>query len=86
MDERKRVAAEEARPLKEQATTKSQKAAQWSQRVGEMKKVQPRDDRGIEEAETKFNELRRESRDLAATAKEIEDAVYDLKAVTRIRG
>jgi type I restriction enzyme M protein len=81
MDERKRVAAEEARPLKEQATTKSQKAAQWSQRVGEMKKVQPRDDRGIEEAETKFNELRRESRDLAATAKEIEDAVYDLKAV-----
>ena len=81
MDERKRVAAEEARPLKERAAAKSQEAAQWSQRIGEMKKVQPRDDRGIEQAETKVNELRRESRDLAATAKEIEDAVYDLKAV-----
>ena len=30
MDERKRVAAEEARPLKEQSTAKSQQAAQWT--------------------------------------------------------
>jgi type I restriction enzyme M protein len=81
MDERKRIAAEEARPLKERAIAKSQEAAQWSQRIAEMKKVQPRDDRGIEEAEGKVHELKRESRDFAATAKEIEDAIYDLKAV-----
>jgi hypothetical protein len=34
-----------------------------------------------QEAEAKVRELTRESRDLAAKAKEIEDAVYDLKAV-----
>ena len=37
--------------------------------------------KAIEEAEAKVKELTRESRDLAAKAKEIEDAVYDLKAV-----
>jgi type I restriction enzyme M protein len=81
MDERKRIASEAARPLKEQATAKSQQAAQWSQRVVDLKKTKPRDDQGIEQAEAKVKELSRESRDLAAKAKEIEDAVYDLKAV-----
>jgi len=81
MDERKRIAAEEARPLKEQATAKSQQAAQWSQRVADLKKAKPRNDQAIEEAEAKVKELTRESRDLAGKAKEIEDAVYDLKAV-----
>ncbi|MBA4397814.1 MAG: hypothetical protein C0394_10615, partial [Syntrophus sp. (in: bacteria)] len=81
MDERKRLAAEEARPLKEKSTAKSQQAAQWLQRVADLKKVKPRDDRAIEEAEAKSKELTRESRELASKAKEIEDAVYDLKAV-----
>lgn len=81
MDERKRVAAEEARPFKEQSTAKSQQAAHWSQRIADLKKAIPRDDQAIEEAEGKVKELTRESRDLAAKAKEIEDAVYDLKAV-----
>jgi type I restriction enzyme M protein len=81
MDERKRLAAEGARPLKEKSTAKSRQAAQWLQRVADLKKVKPRDDRAIEEAEAKSNELTRESRELASKAKEIEDAVYDLKAV-----
>lgn len=81
MDARKQLAAQQARPFKEQATTKSQHAAQWSQRLAEMKKAKPRDDHAIEEAEARFKELTRESRELAAKAKEIEDAVYDLKAV-----
>ncbi|MDP2895062.1 MAG: N-6 DNA methylase [bacterium] len=81
MDERKRIAAEEARPLKEQSTAKSQQAAQWNERLKDLKKARPRDDRAIEEAEAKAAGLARESRDLAAKAKEIEDAVYDLKAV-----
>ena len=81
MDARKQSAAEQARPLKEKATAKGQQAAQWSQRVADLKKARPRDDQAIEDAEAKVKELTRESRDLAGKAKEIEDAVYDLKAV-----
>lgn len=81
MDERKRLAAEEARPLTEKSTAKGQEAARWLQRVADLKKVKPRGDRAIEEAEVKFKELTRETRELASKAKEIEDAVYDLKAV-----
>ena len=51
------------------------------QRVADLKKAKPRDDQAIEQAEATIKELTRESRDLAAKAKEIEDAVYDLKAV-----
>ena len=46
-----------------------------------MKKQIILDDRVIEEAEAKITELTREVRDLFSKAKEIEDAVYDLKAV-----
>ena len=81
MDERKRVATEEARPFKEQSTAKGQQAAQWNERLKDLKKAKPLDDQAIVEAEAKVKELSRESRDLAAKAKEIEDAVYDLKAV-----
>ena len=81
MDERKRVAADEAQPLKAQATEKAQHAAQWSQRLADLKKIKPRNDSAIEEAETKVKELTREARDFAAKTKEIEDSVYDLKAV-----
>lgn len=81
LDERKRIAAEEARPLKEQSTTKSQQAAKWSEKLKDLKKAKPRDEAAIDEAEAKVEQLTRESRDLASNAKEIEDAVYDLKAV-----
>ena len=81
MDTRKQTAAEQARPLKEQATAKGQQAAQWSQRVTDLKEARPRDDQAIKEAEVKVKKLTREARDLAGKAKEIEDAVYDLKAV-----
>lgn len=81
MDERKRTAAEEARPFKEQATAKRQQAAQWKERVNELKNAALRDQQAIAEAEAKVKELSREARELAAEAKRIEDAVYDLKAV-----
>jgi type I restriction enzyme M protein len=81
MDERKRAAAEQAKPLKEQSTAKSQHTVQWSQRVMDLKKAKPRDENAIEKVEAKIKELARESRDLAGKAKEIEDAVYNLKAV-----
>lgn len=81
MDARKQAAAEQTRPLKEQATAKNQQAAQWSQRVADLKKAKLRNDQAIEEAEAKVKELTHESRDLASKVKEIEDTVYDLKAV-----
>ena len=81
MDARKQSAAEEARPFKEQSSVKGQQAAQWAQRLADLKKAKPRNDQTIGEAEAKVKELTRESRELAAKAKEVEDAVYDLKAV-----
>lgn len=81
IDERKRIAVEQSRPIKDQATIKSQQAAQWSQRLTDLKKEKPRDDQTFEEAQTKLKELMREARELETKAKEIEDAVYDLKAV-----
>jgi type I restriction enzyme M protein len=81
LDERKRVASEDARPLKEQATAKRQESALWSQRVADLKKARPRDEQEIADAMAKAKDLMRESREFASTAKEIEDAVYDLKAV-----
>ena len=81
MDERKHKAAEEARPFKEKSTVASQKAAQITERLKELKKTAPRKSEVIEEAETMIAALTRESRTHAAKAKEIEDAVYDLKAV-----
>jgi len=81
MDERKRIAAEEARPLKEQSTARGREVAQWNERLTELKKARPRDEAAIKEAQAKVKELTREARDLAAKAKAVEDAVYDLKAV-----
>ncbi len=85
MDVRKDKASEEAQPFKEQTTVKGQEAAQWNERVKELKKAKPRDERALAEAETKAAETTREARELAAKAKEIEDAVYDLKAVNPYR-
>lgn len=81
MDERKQIAAEEARPFKEKSTAKGQQAARWNERLKELKKAKPRDKEAIEEAKTKVSELTREARIFSGKANEIESAVYDLKAV-----
>jgi len=62
MDERKRLAAEEARPFKEQAQKKAREAAECKDK-------------------DQAKALTKESKEAAAKGKEIEDAVYDLKAV-----
>lgn len=80
---RKRRAAEEARPFREQATAKKQEAAQWKQRLDELRKV-GRDDRNetaIQEAEERFKILSKEAREFDGKAEDIENAAYDLKAV-----
>jgi len=52
-----------------------------NEQIKDLKKADPRDEKAIEEAKAKVSELMKEARDLASKAKEIEDAVYDLKAV-----
>jgi type I restriction enzyme M protein len=81
MDERRRTAAAEARPFKEQATRKGQEAEQWKERVKELKKARPPDDQALAAADEQVRILTKEGREAAARAKEMEDAVYDLKAV-----
>ena len=81
MDERKRIAAEEARPLADQAATKRQESAQWNAQLRELKKARPRNKEAIAEVEAKVKTLNGEAKSLANDAKRIEDAVYDLKAV-----
>lgn len=81
LDERKKIASDEAAPIKTAAHKKGQEAAQWKERLNELKKARPRDEEAVLAAEAKVKELSKEARELAGKAKEIEDAVYDLKAV-----
>ncbi|MBN2103498.1 N-6 DNA methylase [bacterium] len=81
IEEKKRIASEEAQPFKDESHKKNQEAARWKERISELKKEKPRNDTAIEEAENKYKEVLKEAKESAARAKEIEDAVYDLKAV-----
>jgi len=78
---RKKKAADEAAPLKRQATAKHQEANRWKERLAELKKAKSVSNNRIAEAEHRITDLTREARELAARAQDIEDAVYDLKAV-----
>ena len=81
MEERKRLASDESQPFKNQAHKKSQEAAQWKDRLKELKKAKPRNEAAITSAEEKVKAISKESKEAQNKAKEIEDAVYDLKAV-----
>jgi type I restriction enzyme M protein len=81
LDERKQTAAEEARPFKEQATKKRQQAEQWKERIRVLKKAKPQDQEALGGAESQAQGSSKEAREAAGKAREIEDAVYDLKAV-----
>ena len=59
----------------------SQKAENWKEKLKALKKAKPKDEGAIAEAEDKAATLTKEARNAAAKAKEIESAVYDLKAV-----
>ena len=81
MVSRKQKAAEAAEPFKQLARKKEQEVAQWSDRVKELKKVKPTDTATVNKAIEKMAGLSKEAREQAAKAEEIENAVYDLKAV-----
>jgi len=78
---RKQTASEEAAPFKQQVIKKEREAAQWSDKAKELRKAKPTDDKAVAEALQKVAELAKEAREQAAKAEEIENAVYDLKAV-----
>ena len=78
---RKQKAREEAEPFRQQAQKKEQAAARWSDKARELKKAKPTDDKALTEAMHEAAALAREAREQAAKAEEIENAVYDLKAV-----
>ncbi len=78
---RKKKAAAEAEPFKKQATAKQQEANRWKEELAELKKTKPTPKKKIAEAEQRIAELTKEAREQAARAQDIEDAVYDLKAV-----
>jgi type I restriction enzyme M protein len=78
---RKSKAADDAQPFKNTARAKSQEADAVKDRLGDLKKVRPRDEAAIAAAETELSSLFKQSRDASNKAEQIENAVYDLKAV-----
>ena len=80
---RKAKAVAEAKPLHDQAREKRQEAARWKDRLDALRKPKPaeRDEAAIEEADNKIRELTKEASALTSKAADIENAVYDLKAV-----
>ncbi|MCY2928504.1 MAG: N-6 DNA methylase [Planctomycetota bacterium] len=78
---RRQLAAQEAEPIRHQARAKEQEAAQWRDRLAELKKAAPRGVKAITDAEQRAATLTKEARELAGQAEDIEATVYDLKAV-----
>lgn len=80
---RKAKAVAEAKPLHDQSREKRQEAARWKDRLDALRKPKPaeRDEAAIGEADNKIRELTKEASALTAKAADIENAVYDLKAV-----
>jgi type I restriction enzyme M protein len=78
---RKKKATVDAEPFKQLAHKKEQEAAKWSDKAKELKRAKPTDDKAVAEAMQKAAELAKEAREQAAKAEEIENTVYDLKAV-----
>ena len=83
--ERKQQAAEKAAPFKKQATAKQQEANRWKEDLAELRKAEPKEEAKIIEVDQRIKEATKEAREAAARAKDIEDAVYVLKAVNPIR-
>ena len=78
---RRTKAADDAQPFKDIARSKSQEADKIKDRLGELKRATLRDQTAIAGAETKIPGLLKEAREATNKAEDIENAVYDLKAV-----
>jgi type I restriction enzyme M protein len=74
-------AADEAQPFKDIARLKSQETDTVRERLSDLKKAKPRDEGAIANAESMAAGLLKEAREAASKAEDLENAVYDLKAV-----
>jgi type I restriction enzyme M protein len=78
---RRAKAATDAQPFKDMARGKFQEANRIKDDLAELEKAKPHDQTAIGEAKTKIANLRKEAREATSRAYDIENAVYDLKAV-----
>ena len=78
---RKAKAAADAQPFRDTARAKSQEAERAKDRLGELKKAKRRDQPAIAETETEISSLLKDAREATNKAEDIDNAVYDLKAV-----
>ncbi len=78
---RKAKATADARLFKEIARLKMHEADAARARLGTLKKAKPSDEAAIAGAETELSGLTRQAREAANKAEQIENAVFDLKAV-----
>ncbi len=74
------MTAEPRESYSEEAQKKKQQSAQWNQKLKELRKAKASKD-DIDHAKEKEKALAKEARAAENKAQEIEDAVYDLKAV-----
>lgn len=78
---RRAKAAADAQPFRDTARSKSQEADRSKDRLVGLKKAKPRNEAAVEVAEANVKALLKESREATGKADDIENAVYDLKAV-----
>jgi type I restriction enzyme M protein len=78
---RRAKAADDALPFRERARAKQREADKVRDEVAVLKKAKPKDEAAIATAEATVRDLVKESREATGKADDIENAVYDLKAV-----
>jgi type I restriction enzyme M protein len=74
-------AAAEALPLRDAARAKQREADETRDGLKALKKAKPRDDAAIAAMEAAIRELLKAAREATNKADDVENAVYDLKAV-----
>lgn len=78
---RRAKAAEEALPFREAARAKAREANQAKDELAALKKAKPRGEAAIAASEATVRDLLKQAREATSKADDIENAVYDLKAV-----
>ena len=78
---RRAKAAAEALPFRETARAKAREADRAKDELAELKKAKPRDEAAIAASEATVRDLLKQAREATSKADDIENAVYDLKAV-----
>jgi len=78
---RRRQATEDAKPHRKTEAEKKAEASSLKMKLSALKKEKPRNKEAIEQAKAEYKEATKAAKLAAKKAQDIEDAVYDLKAV-----